>query len=330
MLLFTAHDPGAKNHIWPIYEHALNIGEAAEFVDLASAYQYMEEEQASRLVRTLNPELLIAGCSTNQAELALIRSCKRIGINAIVVIDLGLGRKLDNVSVTDFPARFMVTNSGCLEELIAFGAPPACVVVTGSAHLERLSQRRPGKRGSQIKSVYDLDNACNLLPFFCAPDTYDSIDALMSLASLITATPLSLPILVVRPHPRTADKGRLEKACRQYDHVYYDTGDRIKSLDLLRASRFSLAMGSTVSLESLVLGTPSAFYQIGWDFLGLDRMYRNVDIVPKIRDPQQLIEFVTSVMNQDRVFIPNDIENYEGELGRSWNVISDLREQVTK
>ena len=327
MLLFAAHDPGAKNHIWPIYEHALTVGDASEFVDLSSSNEFMDDHEASRLVRALRPELLIAGCSANQGEWALIRACSREGVKATAMIDLGATRKLDGIPCVDFPGRFMVTNSGCKEELIACGARRKSVVVTGSAHLERLSKQGLGKTVYQIKRWYGLDDGSNIVPFFCTPNTDDSIDALVSLASLIPKTPVSHPTVVLRPHPRTDQMERLENACRQFEYVRYDPGDHIDRYDLLRASPFSLAMVSTVSLESLVLGTPSAFYQIGWDFRQLDRNYRNVDIVPRIRNPDQLIEFVRSVLDEECFFIPDDIEAYAGAMGRIWQVISELREE---
>jgi hypothetical protein len=121
MLLFATHDPEAKNHIWPIYEHALTVGEASEIVDLSSSREFMDDQEASRLVRALSPELLIAGCSGNQAEWALIRACTREGVKATAMIDLGVGRKLHDIPAIDFPVRFMVTNSGCVEALIACG-----------------------------------------------------------------------------------------------------------------------------------------------------------------------------------------------------------------
>ena len=86
MLLFAAHDPGAWNHIWPIYEHALTVGEAPEFVDLSSSEEFMDDREASRLVRDLRPELLIAGCSMNQAEWTLIRACTREGVKSTAMI----------------------------------------------------------------------------------------------------------------------------------------------------------------------------------------------------------------------------------------------------
>ena len=327
MLLFAAHDPGARNHIRPIYEHSLTLGEASEFVDLSSSNELMGDHEASLLVRALQPELLIAGCSSNRAEWALIRACTREGVKAITMIDIVPGRKLVDIPCVDFPARFMVTSAVCKEELIACGARREDVLVTGSAHLEQMSKCGLGKTGCQIKQSYNVDNNSNIVPFFCAPDADDSIDALDSLASLIPTIPLNHPTLILRPHPRTTQVERLEYACRQFEFVRYDPGNRISRADLLRASQFSLTMGSTVSLESLVLGTPSAFYQIGWDFQQLDRDYRNVDIVPRIRNPDQLIRFVASVLDEECVFNSDDIEYYDGALSRIWEVIREFREQ---
>ena len=55
--------------------------------------------------------------------------------------------KLDGIPDADFPARFVVTNSGCVEELIDCGTCRDDVVVTRSAHLESLSNRGIGKTG---------------------------------------------------------------------------------------------------------------------------------------------------------------------------------------
>ena len=60
----------------------------ARLIDLASSTKFMDEYEASRLVHTLRPELLITGCSANQAEWALIRACIREGVNAAVMLAL--------------------------------------------------------------------------------------------------------------------------------------------------------------------------------------------------------------------------------------------------
>ena len=325
MLLFAAHDPGARNHIRPIYNHALGLGEAAEFVDLFSSDRLMDDDQAMALIHDSRPEVLIAGCSLNQAEWPLVRAGKRSGIKTAVMVDIGAEDKLDPVEPADFPDRFLVTNPGCRGELIEFGASPETIVMTGSAHIELLSQRRPASGGYGTKRLYGLASDDNLAPLFCGPDTDASIEAVLSLAELLPTTQLNRPAVVVWPHPCAPKKERLESACRQFEYVHYDAGENISGSDLLVASRFSLAMASTVSLESLVLGVPSAFYQIGWDFLGLDRLYRNIDGIPRIRQADDLKAFVGRALDKPGLSMPDGLENYQGALGRIWKVIGDLR-----
>ena len=202
MLLFAAHDPGARNHIRPIYDHALRLGEAAEFVDLFSSGRLMDDDQAMALVRSFRPEVLVAGCSMNQAEWPLVRAGNRVGVKTAVMVDIGAEDKLDPVAPADFPDRFLVTNPGCRRELIEFGANPETILLTGSAHLELLSERKPVNSDYTTKCRYGLISGDDLVPLFCGPDTDASIEAVLSLAALLPATPLSSPAVVLRPHPR--------------------------------------------------------------------------------------------------------------------------------
>ena len=57
MMLFVGHDPGAKTHIRPIYDHAVRLGHTAKFIDLACQSELMNDELASILVDTLVPAL---------------------------------------------------------------------------------------------------------------------------------------------------------------------------------------------------------------------------------------------------------------------------------
>jgi hypothetical protein len=241
------------------------------------------------------------------------------------MVNIGAENKLHLVAPADFPDRFLATNPGCRGELIEYRANPETVVLTGSAHLELLSVRMPAISEYGTKRLYGLTSDDNLVPLFCGPDTNTSIEAVVSLAALLPTTPLSRPAVVVRPHPRAAHKERLESACRRFEYVHYDAGDNISGADLLVASRFSLAMASTVSLESLVLGVPSAFYQIGWDFLALDCHYWNIDGIPRIRQADDLRAFVGGALDKPGLSMPHDVESYQGALGRIWKVIGELR-----
>jgi len=83
-------------------------------------------------------------------------------------------------------------------------------------------------------------------------------------------------------------------------------------------------MASTVTLESLVLGTPSAFFQVGWDFNDLNQLYLNLVDVQRIRTDEQMHEFVASVARKDGSALTGNVENYRGALARTWKVVEEL------
>ena len=83
-------------------------------------------------------------------------------------------------------------------------------------------------------------------------------------------------------------------------------------------------MASLVSLESLVIGTPSAFYQIGWDYENLNNMYNNVMSVPRVRTKEELGFFIDRLLESDRTAMSENIEFQKGALARSWKAILEL------
>lgn len=325
MLLFVAHDPGARNHISPIYIHAKTVGEMVEYVDLSTGI--LDEDAATELIRRLQPDLLITGCSTNRSEWPIIRVAKKSGINVAVVVDITATGKLNHVPPSDFPDRFMVTNSFCRKELTDFGASPESITVTGSAYIESLSNSKSQTANINFCRLYGFSEQANLISFFGSTNTEASIEAVVSLTTLLPETSLNHPVVIVRPHPRAANKKALETACGKLNNFFYDAGDQVESHELLAASRFSLTMVSTVSLESLVLGIPSAFYLIGWDVGEFRVMMRNFDQVLRIRDLEELKVFVATATNKRETLIPDNIENHRGALGRMLDVIGDLRSQ---
>jgi hypothetical protein len=324
MIVFVAHDPGAKNHIRPIYEHALAVGEAAQFVDLASRTDLLDERQASALLLTIRPRGLISGCSMNQSEWPWIRASKTLGIPTAMKIDFGVGRRLEGISQEDFPNRFLVTNNGCGRELTERGAAPDSVKMTGSVHLERVSETKPEESENHVHRLYRLKVGINIVPFFCAADALESAKALVALATFLPTPTLDSFAVIVRPHPRSSSLQEVKSAIRQFKFLHLDARNRVSTSALLLASRFSFSMGSTVSLESLVLGVPSAFLQLGWDYKELNLLYRQVFEVPRIRSADDLQQFVAKAMEAGSKATPGNLENNVGALARAWRVIRDL------
>lgn len=324
MLLFAAHDPGAKNNIRPVYEHALSLGHQAQLIDLAINRGPMEQANARKLIGGGEITAAILGCSSNQGEWPLIRACKERGVPTGMVVDIGTLTKIDSMTPDDFPSRFMVSNKSCYEEVVQLGADPASVGVTGDCHLEILSNQVGPDESETVRNHYGLAGDVSVISFFGSPITQDIVDAVVSLAELLPKIDIDVPAVVVRPHPRTRHMEVLELTCLPLPSIHFDGDSTISNRALLLASVFSLSMASTVTLESLVLGTPSAFFQVGWDFNDLNHLYRNLVDVERIRTEEQLHEFVAAVARKEGPALTGNVEDHRGALARTWTVVEEL------
>ena len=326
MLLFAPHDPGAKNVIRPVYEHALSLGYDAQVIDLAGCRGLMDQEQAAEFIKSLNPQSVILGCSRNQGEWPLIRACKALGVHTGMVVDIGTLTKIDSMTPDDFPSRFMVSNESCHQGVLDLGEGPATVKVTGDYHLEVLSNLVNPDENELVRQHYGLAMDASVISFFCSPNTQDTIDAIVSLAELLPTTDIDRPAVIVRPHPRTRHLEVLELTCQPHLFLRFDAEGHVSNRALLATSVFSMSMASTVTLESLVLGTPSAFFQVGWDFNEINLLYRNLVDVVRIRTEQQLNEFVASVTRNEGPSLIGNVENHKGALARTWRLVEELME----
>lgn len=324
MLLFAGHDPGAKNVIRPVHEHALSLGHDAGFIDLAARRALMDDDQAEEFIKSSEPGAVILGCSSNQGECPLIRACRFSGIPTGMVVDIGTLTKIDSMTPDDFPDRFMVFNQNCYQEVLDLGADPATVVVTGDCHLEVLSNLGNPNESERVRQYYGLAMDSSVISFFCSPNTQNAVDAVVSLAESLSKADIDSPAVIVRPHPRMRHLEVLELACQAYPFLRFDAEGHVSNRALLSAPVFSMSMASTVTLESLVLGTPSAFFQVGWDFTFLDHLYRNLVDVVRIRTENQLDEFVASVALNESPALTGNVENHKGALARTWRVVEEL------
>lgn len=324
MLLFAAHDPAAKNVIRPVYKHALNLGHHARFIDLAASHGLTDQARSGEFLESGKATAAILGCSSNQDEWPLIRACKARGIPTGMVVDIGTLTRLDTMTGKDFPGWFMVSNQSCYQEVIDLGADSARVVVTGNCHLEVLSNLQSPDSRELVRDHYGLAPDDSVIPFFCSPDTGRSVDAVVSLGSLLPAVQLHRPRVIIRPHPRSPQQERLESVSWPFPFLQFDGGGPISNSTLLSDSLFSLSMGSTVTLESLVLGVPSAFFQVNWDFNDLNHLYRNLVDVVRIRTEKQLHEFVAAVTRNEGPTVTGNVENHLGALDRTWRVVEEL------
>ena len=119
-------------------------------------------------------------------------------------------------------------------------------------------------------------------------------------------------------------KSLLEEQVRKFGHVLYDEGGELNTPSLLAASRVSFSMASIVSLESIVIGTPSAFYQISWDYEDLDNLYSNVNSIPRVRTREELDLFIDRLLANDKLSMSENVEFQKGALARTWKAIREL------
>lgn len=333
MILFVGHDPGAKNNLLPLYRHATGLGIPASFWDLSVAGKRWEGEEITSVYSERQVECVVCGFSTNHEEWPWATQAGQMGIKTAIFFDVGVG--LTPFGPGDGPDRILVANSACVGELKKLGFPERAIRVTGSPHLEDLSVRPvQNMETPAVRHHYGVmaDQALVSL-FFPADETSPGAwtgmtsGALVALHALLSRSFLGPWTLIVRPHPRSSGKqiALLAEMCRELNNVRFDSRNAVETPALLAASLFSLSLASTVSLESLVLGVPSAFFQIGWDYQALDGLYGNVDCVPRLRSPRAFDSFVSRIVSDpDRMTAPLKRQDYQDATRRAWNVIAEL------
>ena len=302
----------------------MELGEEAHFINLMKEKECQDSKIILEIINQFNPNLIISGLSTLQQEWPFIYNSKLLGIPTIAVLDIGVGCKFKNIDPSQFPDQFLVTNSLSKNELINLGAKPSNISIAGSTFLESLTKLRPKLKFSTLDSYYKLKPYTSLIPFFCYPDTEKSIKAIESIARIILDAQVDNPILIIRPHPRSIKKFLLEKICLQFEHLRYDEGEAFNNENLLFYSKLSFSMVSTVSLESMVMGVPSAFYQYGWDYADSDEKYKNILDVIRIRDKKGMNNFVSRSLQRGNKLLSvssRKLENNDGALERSWFVV---------
>eukprot|EP00899_Mesostigma_viride_P025452 jgi/Mesvir1/6091/Mv00807-RA.1 len=278
-------------------------------------------------------ELCVCGLSTNSAEVDVAEACKERGILCVMVIDFDPGHRLHGLRDPQegpgrTPQHFIVTNAQAGKQLEEkFGVPHDCITVGGSCHLEALAvDKGPAALSpSEVASKLGLPSAQRMLAFFLAPDDMvpDASTAIpastRSLLSALAGTPWQV---IVRPHPRNhpetvaairdlvaasstsspsaspaADVAAPGSASSPRDAPHslaiMDTSGAVDNKSLIKACAVTLSMGSTVSVESIVMGTPSVFYEVDWDPARIEAIMHSLP-APRVHTLQQLTSFLDS------------------------------------
>ena len=311
---------------------------------------------------------IVTGISTNQAETAMATAAKSLGVPFALMCDFSLGHRLEALSDPAAAIDLlMTTNAAAADEATArYGLPATSIVTVGSTYLEGLAKdggeaamdpaavrralgNKVGTRGSG-----DVGPGTALVPFFLAPDdmvpdataaVVRAVDALV--AALVDAEAAgafgvkgSRPLVVIRPHPRwEAPTRRALRALHAANEnetatvgVHLDEGESASGVDnasLCKAAAFTLSMGSTVSVESLAWGTPSAFWQVGWDPRAIEAVMHTLP-VPRLGSSADLATWLdaTAAARASRAGTEGEVSGYDvegcvGATARAWAAVRD-------
>ena len=322
MILFVADDPGAKNHIMPLFEHVQAQGQATRFIDLAAA-QHCEPADA---IPNQPVRLLVSGWSVNQAEWPWVLAARHHGIKSGTIIDVGIGQRMQNFSAAAGPDQYVVTNDSTKWQLVARGVPRARVAVTGNPYLEWLLESNKSLMDSDsVRCQYGCREHMPLLSVFL-PDYGAPKGSLEYLHSLLEQSGLASWRLVIRPHPRDPQRGcpHETRSNLELGDTVWNWENRVSTPALLAASICSLTFGSTVSAESLALGTPSAYFQIGSSYEELERLYANHSAVPRLRCTREFFDFISCAINNAGTRTKILVETYLGATKHAWAELQPL------
>ena len=303
----------------PIYQRALDEGVHVRLAELEGVVANGGEWVDGLLHDP--PTTLITGLSSNRCEWALIAAGKKVGCATAMIVEIGPGTRFAGVDGDDYPDVMMVTNQSFAAELADRGC--SRVEVVGNCHLEALARSYPCR--DDLRVWLGIDPEIPLLSFFGAKDD-QTMAALASLRQLLHEE-VAEWALAVRPHPHMPAAGQraLAVVCAEWPRVHYAPVTGITTSELLHHSLASLTMGSTVSAESIVLGTPSAFFQLGWAYELYEQFFTNLSAIPRIRSRGDLLTFLNS---GDLRGLPcdfaRDVEPWDGALERSWTTIRSL------
>ena len=142
-------------------------------------------------------------------------------------------------------------------------------------------------------------------------------------------------IVVFRPHPRneagTIDAvqeavdglGRMERIGEHsLRYLYLDRGEgrKIDNKSLVRASIATVTMGSTLSVESLCWGVPSAFFKRGWDDTRIEQIMGGLP-VERLNTPEETHDFLEAAASRlvpEANSEPVNVEHCLGAVDRAW------------
>ena len=341
-VVFVGHDPGALNHVRPLRARAEAAGVASTVCELrpgpgealrpaaevlGAAREALEAQGASSVA------LVVGGISTNSAELAVLKEAKEsCGARTALLVDFAPGHRLEGAVGVD---AVLCTNAAAAERANALVPGAQTVAVVGSTFLETLAvdAAPPSLTREKVREAYGVSAGEELVPLFLAPTDMvpDCANAVVECVRVVAraladAAGQGRGVLLLRPHPRLeADaianlKDALPAlACRT---VLADFPPVADNKSVYKSSKASLSMGSTVSLECLAYGCPSAYAYCGWDVSRIEAIMGGLP-VERLVDVDSVSDFLRrhlapAAEGGRHPGEPFDVESCMGASERGW------------
>ena len=281
---FVAHDPGAVQLIRPLYERCLADPEvSANLINLRNP-------DAPSPADSIGPDasLVFVGSSTNSIELEVIKEAKKRGIRSIMIIELKYIRARNpDISIEKVADRYILTCESsvapCRAHLAEVGAENVLVEALGSPHLESFALEVPRRCREETLEAYGLRRETKIVVLVGFPEdpmlnyfTNNMLEALqLTIDALELCDPGANPLAcVVRPHPRSSEQliRGMQVMCDAVNAAFKTSGktvcifmddnfkdpNRVDNRSILGAASLSITSVSTMAIESLAVGCPTA------------------------------------------------------------------------
>ena len=359
MFVFASHDPGAHNHLLPLIEHARKLGLLTRCLDLRDWWSSGAHDLPDR-IEEFRSVVLVLGCSSNRSERVLLRALRDQGISARTVgyVEMGVSTRLDELCARELCDTYIATNADAQEAIRSIVYGIGCeseVVNCGSTHFEQLRilcaglNREAVLNCRQQAGIERHDTDSIMVSFFTAPSD-ESVQLepchvvnnlrflLRSVADCVHSTGVQVRVLV-RFHPRTSHSlaASLKAVCAEFSGVVCDEEKVASNLLVFQSSDLVLSLCSTVSIESIYVGSLAAFWvpeaqEDSWpraeEFIRKNFSWRPAKDVPCLRSIVDLAAMLLQVRRAAGKMSASDViiaDDSVGALERAWTVLERTR-----
>ncbi len=236
-------------------EDAVGPAVAAASFSAGGRQVFLPVASLAGILAEVRPDVLLT-TSAPRAERAAVVAASRMGIPAVIVVDLFGTAETEWLRDPAFGTTVCVLTEAVRTRLIAAGRPAVHVRVTGNPVFDRLGDPQVPRRAAALRSARGWGAETKVITWASQPETADpQLPRRIEGALLAALADHPAWHLVLRPHP--SDRYQLPPCSAQVSH----SGRADDLPALLAASDVLVTMTSTVGLEAVLVGTP----MVTWD-----------------------------------------------------------------